>query len=111
MHTFIFILQAVTAIAIVVLMAIQTDKADQGGVMGLGAAGGRTSGQIDMPVGAERILKPLTKWIIIGFLFTSVLNALGKGVTIWHFLVALVIYVLVMLFGGTIWTAVTGPRR
>ena len=111
MHTFIFILQAVTAIAIIVLMAIQTDKAEQGGVMGLGAAGGRTSGQIDMPVGAERILKPLTKWIIIGFLFTSVLNALGKGVTIWHFLVALVLYVLVMLFGGTLWTTVMGTRR
>ncbi|HVF09593.1 MAG TPA: hypothetical protein VNA16_02260 [Abditibacteriaceae bacterium] len=111
MHTFIFILQAITAITLIVLMAIQTDKAEQGGVMGLGATGGRSSGQIDMPVGAERILKPLTKWIIIGFLFCSALSSMGDLVTIWHFLGALVIYVLVMLFGGTLWSAVMGRRR
>ena len=113
MHTFVFALQAITAITLIVLMAIQTDKAQQGGggVMGLGAAGGRTSGQIDMPVGAERILKPLTKWIVIGFLFTSILNALGDDVTIWHFLIALVIYLVVMLFGSLVWNAVTGPKR
>lgn len=111
MHTFIFILQAVTAIGVIIMMAIQTDKAEQGGVMGLGAAGGRTSGQIDMPVGAERILKPLTKWLVIGFLFTSLLNALGDDVTIWHFLGAVVIYVAVMMFGGVVWNAVTGARR
>ena len=113
MHTFIFALQAITAITLIILMAIQTDKAEQGGggVMGLGAAGGRTSGQIDMPVGAERFLKPMTKWIVVGFLFTSILNALGDDVTIWHFLVALVIYLFVMLFGGMVWNTVTGLKR
>ena len=94
-------------------MAVQTDKAEQGGggVMGLGAAGGRTSGQIDMAVGAERILKPLTKWIVVGFLFCCVLNALGDAVSIWHFLGALALYVIIMLFGSVVWNAVTGLKR
>jgi len=93
-------------------MAIQTDKAEQGGVMGIGAAGGRTSGSIDMPVGMERILKPLTKWIGIGFLFASILSAIpADKITVVHFLVTLVIYVFAMLYGETLWRTVMGTRR
>lgn len=104
-----FILQVITTLSLIALMAVQTDKTEQGGggVMGLGAAGGRSSGSINMPVGAERILKPLTVWMAVGFLFSSVLNAMNDKQ--WYHLVgAIVSYVLVMRFGGLLWKAVTG---
>ena len=106
------ILQIVTTVTLIVLMAIQTDKAEQGGggVMGLGAASGRSSGNINMSVGAERILKPLTVWMAVGFLFSSLLNALPTKTWI-HLVVAIVIYVLIMTFGGRVWNAVTGANR
>lgn len=109
LDTLIFIVQIITALLLVVLLAIQTDKAEQGGggVMGLGAAGGRTSGNINLPVGAERILKPLTAWTAMGFLASSILNAIPRP-TFVHVLVTLAFYVLAMLFGNALWRAVTG---
>jgi protein translocase SecG subunit len=108
LHTFIFIVQVLTALLLVFLMAIQTDKAEQGGggVMGIGAAGGRSSSNINLPVGAERILKPLTTWTALGFLASSLLNALPK-VTFIHVLAIAGIYVLLMIFGGAVWRALT----
>ncbi len=109
MSTFVSILQIVTALALVILLAVQTSKAEQGGVMGLGAAGGRGAGEIDMLVGAERILKPLTRWMAVGFLASSMLSAIER-VTIVHFLVVLVLYIVAMLFGNRIWSVITGKR-
>ena len=90
-------------------MAVQTDKAEQGGggVMGLGAAGGRSSGSINMAVGAERILKPATSWMAVGFLFSSVLNAMPNKQW-YHIVGAIVAYILVMRFGTMLWKIVTG---
>ena len=107
LHNFISILQVIDAIALVALLAIQTSKAEQGGVMGIGAAGGRGAGEIDMLVGSERILKPLTKWVAIAFLFLSLLAAIPT-LSIFHVLVLVVLYVFVMLFGNNIWKAITG---
>jgi preprotein translocase subunit SecG len=109
LSTFVTILQIITALAVIILMAVQTSKAEQGGVMGLGAAGGRGAGEIDMLVGAERILKPLTRWMAIGFLFSSVLSAI-QNVTIWHFLCFFALYLVVMVFGNPIWRTITGTR-
>jgi preprotein translocase subunit SecG len=100
--------QVVTTLVLVVLMAVQTDKAEQGGggVMGLGAASGRTSGNINLPVGAERILKPLTVWIAFGFIASSILNAIPENrLSISHVLIVLAIYLVGMLFGNRIWAA------
>ncbi len=90
-------------------MALQTEKAQQGGVMGLGATGGRQSGNIDMLVGAERILKPATKWSSVGFLFSSLLASIpADKVTIVHFIVFLAIYLVIMLYGDRVWRAALG---
>ena len=107
LHTFINILQVIAAIALVALLAVQTSKAEQGGVMGIGGAGGRGSGEIDMLVGTERILKPLTKWIAVAFLFLSLLAAIPV-ISIIHVLVIVLLYLFAMLFGNNIWKAVTG---
>ncbi len=106
------VLQVVTTLSLVVLMAIQTDKAEQGGggVMGLGAASGRSSSTITALVGAERILKPLTVWVAVGFLFSSAMNAMPNK-TWTHLIGAIVIYLVVMLFGGRVWAAITGSNR
>lgn len=111
MHYLILIVDMLLAIGLIVLMAVQTDKAEQGGVMGLGAAGGRTTGSVDLPVGAERILKPLTRWVMIGFLFVSVLAAVPQEqMTPYHPLIMLVIYLVIMTQGARIWNTVTGVK-
>ena len=107
------VLQIVSALIFIVLMAVQTDKNEQSGVMGLGAQGGRMSGSIDMPVGAERILKPMSKWSGIGFLFASVLAAANSELASsnpsrmglpWYVLLgAIAVYAFVMLFGDKVW--------
>ncbi len=112
MNAILFLLQIVAALIFIVLMAVQTDKNEQSGVMGLGAQGGRMSGSIDMPVGAERILKPMSKWSGIGFLFASVMAAanstlakpgLGGGLP-WYVLVGGIgLYLFVMILGDSVW--------
>lgn len=110
LHTFIVALQIVVALVLIVLLAVQTDKAEQGGVMGIGGAGGRSTSDIDVAVGPERILKPLTKWMAIGFMFMSVLCAVPNP-TIFHFIGVLVLYVAVMMYGDNVWRAALGIRR
>jgi protein translocase SecG subunit len=107
MGTVLLILQILSALIFIALMAVQTDKNEQSGVMGLGGQGGRMSGSIDMPVGAERILKPMSKWTAIGFLFSSLLAAANsemQGGLPWYILIAAIaIYAFVMLFGDKVW--------
>ena len=111
MHTFIIILQAIAALGLIILMAVQTDKAEQGGVMGIGGAGGRSTSEIDRLVGAERILKPLTKWMAGGFLIASVLAAVpAEKITFVHFLIGLGFYAVAMTYGELIWQTVTRSR-
>lgn len=109
MNTVAFILQIVAALTLVVLLAIQTDKTEQsGGVMGLGAAGGRTSSGVELAVGKERILKPLTVWVAVGFLCSSMFNAIpADKQTPATFAIIFAVYLFVMLVGGKLWKAFT----
>jgi len=113
MHTFVLILQIILAIALLILVAITEDKNEQGGgVMGLGAAGGRSASEVDMVVGLERITKPASRWVGGAFLAVSVVAAFGADkVTIWHLLVVAVLYVMAMLYGGIIWETICGTRQ
>ena len=110
MGTFLLVLQIITALGFVVLMAVQTDKADAGGVMGLGGQGGAVGEEVDMMVGSERILKPLSKWTAIAFLFLSSMAAMhGEGhFPWWGFIVGLALYLFVMLAGDRVWKSFTG---
>lgn len=110
MATFAFILEIINALIVVVLMALQTDKAEQGGVMGIGGAGGRQAGSVDVLVGPERILKPLTRWSAIGFLFTSIFAAIPNP-NIGQFISLLAIYLVLMLFGDRVWKSILGLAR
>ena len=117
MGSVLLVLQILTALVFVVLMAVQTDKAEAGGVMGLGGQGGRIGEEVDKPVGAERILKPLSKWTAIGFLFLSAMAAMNseivqqsKGASalpIWGVLVFVLLYAFVMTIGDRLWTNFT----
>ena len=118
MGTLLLVLQIITALVFVVLMAVQTDKAEAGGVMGLGGQGGRVGEEVDMPVGAERILKPLSKWTAIGFLFLSALAAMNgeivanskgaQSLPFWVFLIGVALYAFIMLAGDRLWKGFTG---
>lgn len=109
MATFALILLIANAVLVIALMAIQTDKAEQGGVMGLGAAGGRQAGSVDVMVGPERILKPMTRWACTGFLFSSLFAAIPQPDFI-KFGLLLLIYLVIMLVGNRIWATVMGTR-
>ena len=118
MGTLLLVLQIVTALTFIVLMAVQTDKAEAGGVMGLGGQGGRVGEEVDMPVGAERILKPLSKWTAIAFLFLSAMAAMNgeivanskgaQALPFWVFLIGVLLYLFIMLMGDRVWKVVTG---
>jgi preprotein translocase subunit SecG len=105
MGILLLILQIIAATVFVILMAVQTDKAEQSGVMGLGGQGGRNMGSIDMPVGAERILKPMSKWTAVGFLIISSLAAINSQSPIqwYHLLGAVALYAFIMLLGDRLW--------
>ncbi len=117
MGSILLVLQILTALVFVVLMAVQTDKAEAGGVMGLGGQGGRIGEEVDKPVGAERILKPLSKWTAIGFLFLSAMAAMNSetlqnsqgqhGLPIWIVLIFVVAYAFVMTIGDRLWATFT----
>ena len=112
LHTFVIVIQGLCALGVIILMAVQTDKAEQGGVMGIGGAGGRNAGEIDLAVGPERILKPLTKWLAGGFLASSILAAVEVSkLTPWHVVGGIALFVVAMMFGGAVWQTVTGMRR
>ena len=118
MGTLLLVLQIITALVFIVLMAVQTDKAEAGGVMGLGGQGGRVGEEVDMPVGAERILKPLSKWTAIGFLFLSAMAAMNgeivatskgaQSLPFWVFLIGVALYAFIMLAGDRVWKSFTG---
>ena len=111
-HTFVIILQALCALGLIIMMAVQTDKAEQGGVMGIGGAGGRSAGEIDIEVGAQRILKPLTKWLCGGFVASSILAAIDPAmITVWHLLGGIALFVVLMMFGGIVWQTLTGMKK
>ncbi len=109
MATFSLILFVANAVLVIALMAMQTDKVEQSGVMGIGGASGRQAGSVDMLVGAERILKPLTRWACIGLLFSAIFAASPEP-DIARFAVLLLIYVVIMTFGNRIWSTVLGLR-
>ena len=109
MATFAMILQLVNATLLVALMAMQSEKVEQGGVMGIGATGGRQSGSVDLLVGGERILKPATRWSAVGLLFSSLLAAIpADKLTPYHFLGVITIYLAIMLYGNRVWRTVLG---
>jgi preprotein translocase subunit SecG len=111
-HILTIILQAICGLALIILMAVQNDKAEQGGVMGIGGAGGRDAGEIDMEVGIDRILKPLTRWIAGGFLAFSILAAIpADKINIAYILIGVALYVLAMLYGGLLWQTATGMKK
>ena len=109
MGSILLVLQILTALGFVILMAVQTDKADAGGVMGLGGQGGRVGEEVDMAVGAERILKPLSKWLAVGFLFLSAMAAMnGEGrLPWWGVLVFVALFLFVMTLGNRLWASFT----
>jgi protein translocase SecG subunit len=112
MGIILIVLQIASALAFVALMAVQTDRAEQSGVMGLGGQGGRMGGTIEMPVGAERILKPLTKWVAVAFLILSILSSMQASVhsknandnlSPLYLVGGIAIYLVIMLVGNRIW--------
>jgi len=70
------VIQIVAAIALILIIAIQTTKSEQSGTgMGWGTIGGQASSSLQK-FGLEAQLTRLTTWIAIVFIVTSFLSAL-----------------------------------
>jgi len=73
--TVLLIVQMITAIALVVIIAIQTTKSEQsGGGMGWGTIGGQASSTIHK-FGFDAQITRLTTWIAVLFFVMSFLSA------------------------------------
>ncbi|PIX45235.1 MAG: preprotein translocase subunit SecG [Armatimonadetes bacterium CG_4_8_14_3_um_filter_58_9] len=72
-------IHSVSCIGLVAVIMFQTTKSEGGtGSMGWGTIGGKASSSLDVAVGIDRILKPLTFWLAVTFLVTAILNGAGE---------------------------------
>jgi protein translocase SecG subunit len=72
------ILHIVACIGLIVVIMLQVTKSEgsSGGAgLGWGTIGGKSSASVNIPVGVERILQPLTTWLALTFLVTALLKA------------------------------------
>lgn len=75
------ILHIVACVGLIVIIMMQVTKSEGSmGTAGLGwgTIGGKTTAAMNVPVGVERILQPLTTWLAITFMVTACLNAIPK---------------------------------
>lgn len=71
------LLHIVACLGLIAVIMFQTTKSEgSGGALGWGTIGGKASASIHMPVGLERYLQPITFWLAVTFLVTSILTAL-----------------------------------
>lgn len=79
LHTILVIIQVITAIALVLIIAIQTTKSEQGGAgLGWGTIGGQASSSVHK-FGLEAQITRVTTWIAIVFFAVSFLGALFEA--------------------------------
>jgi len=72
------ILHIIACVGLIVVIMLQVTKSEgsSGGAgLGWGTIGGKSSASVNIPVGVERILQPLTTWLALTFLVTACLKA------------------------------------
>ena len=78
-HTILVFLQVVLAVALILIIAIQTTKSEQGGGgMGWGTIGGQASTSVHK-FGLDSQLTRVTTWIAGGFFVLSFVSALVEA--------------------------------
>ena len=73
------IVSMIAAVGLIVVIMLQVTKSEgSSGAAGLGwgTIGGKSSASVNVPVGVERILQPLTAWLALTFYVTAFLKAI-----------------------------------
>ena len=81
MTTVIDILHILACVGLIVIIMMQVTKSEGSmgsSGLGWGTIGGKTSASVNVPVGVERILQPLTTWLALTFMVTACLNAMPR---------------------------------
>jgi len=82
MHTLIDIFHVISCIGLIIIIVCQTTKSEgTSGATGLGwgTIGGKSQAALNMPVGIERILNPLTHWFAVTMFVTAILNDIPEN--------------------------------
>lgn len=69
------VIACVGLIAVIMLQVTKSEGSSGGAGLGWGTIGGKSTASVNVPVGVERILQPLTTWLALTFLVTAALNA------------------------------------
>jgi protein translocase SecG subunit len=94
-------LHVTSCLGLIVVTLLTASKSETTGGM-MGALGGKVSSAMNLPVGIDRFLQPLTIIFATGFIATAILNALGSNMKWLHFVVVMGLYVLVLTYGKRI---------
>jgi len=73
--TILHIISCVGLVAVIMLQTTKSEGSSGGAGLGWGTIGGKSSASVNVPVGIERILQPLTTWLALTFFVTAILNA------------------------------------
>lgn len=91
-------LHVLSCLGLIVITLLTVTKSETTGGM-MGTLGGKMSSAMNLPVGIDRFLQPLTLIFATGFMVTAVLHAMGKNMTWIHFLVGMGLYVGILRYG------------
>ena len=103
LQTLVDILHVIACIGLITVIMLQVTKSEgSSGAAGLGwgTIGGKSSASVNVPVGLERILQPLTTWLALTFFATACLNALPNEKFHQALWIVAPLYVAAMIWGG-----------
>lgn len=103
MTVFIEWIHAISCIGLIVVIMFQVTKSEGGsGGLGWGTIGGKASSSLNVSVGVERILNPLTFWCAVTFLVTALLHSIDAQRLGPALIVIVPVYITLIIFGKQI---------
>ncbi|MBI3921078.1 MAG: preprotein translocase subunit SecG [Armatimonadetes bacterium] len=90
----------ISCIGLVAVIMFQVTKSEGGGGgLGWGTIGGKATSSLNIPVGVERILQPLTFWCAVTFLVSATLNSVDEKKLGTVLTVVGPLYIIAMVWG------------
>lgn len=107
MATVIEWLQIISSIGLTAVIMFQVTKSEgSAGGMGWGTIGGKASSSLNVSVGVERILNPLTFWLAVTWLMSAMLHSVDDKKLGVMLTVVGPIYIISLIWGRQILTRI-----
>ncbi len=91
-------LHVISCLGLIMITLLTVTKSETTGGM-MGTLGGKMSSAMNLPVGMDRFLQPLTLIFATGFMVTAILHAMGNSMKWFHFLIGMGLYVFILTYG------------